>query len=71
MMAPTPQRITRDDIEHKFRDLRGDVDAGVEQARGYALVAGSVAIALLVLGAYLSGRRRGRRRATFVEIRRL
>ncbi len=70
-MAKTDERVTRDDIESKLREMRGDIDAGVDEVRGYALVAGAVALVVLILGAYLSGRRRGRRRATLVEIRRL
>ncbi len=70
-MTKTKENITRDDIEAKLRELRGDIDTGVEQARGYAIVAGAVAATVFVAGAYLSGRHRGRKRATFVEIRRV
>ena len=65
------EHVTRDDIEAKFRQLRGDVGAEVEQARGYAVVAGAIALTLLVIGAYWSGKNRGKKRATLLEIRRL
>lgn len=70
-MANMTQPVTRDDIEAKLRELRGDFDAGVDQAKGYGLVAGAVVLVAFVVSAYFSGRRRGRRRATLVEIRRL
>lgn len=70
-MKSATSPVTREDIEDKLRELRGDFDSGVEQARGYGIVAGAVVLVLLVLGAYASGRRRGRNRATFVEIRRV
>ncbi len=64
-------RITRATIEEKLRDLRGDVEATAEAAKPMAMAA-AVVIGVVVLGAvYLLGRRRGRKRNTFVEIRRV
>ncbi|MEO6120973.1 MAG: hypothetical protein ABIW46_03010 [Acidimicrobiales bacterium] len=63
--------ITRATIEAKLRDLRGDVQATTEAAKPVALAAG-MALAVVVLGVvYLFGRRRGRKRSTVVEIRRV
>ena len=63
--------IRRDDIEAKFRELRGEVDTVAQSARTY-VVAAAVSATILVVGvAFLLGRRRGRRRTTVVEIRRL
>jgi hypothetical protein len=63
--------ITRDDLEAKFRELQGEVDDTVEQSMGMVVIAGvAVAVGLLAV-AFLIGRRRGRKRTTVVEIRRL
>jgi hypothetical protein len=63
--------ITRDDIEAKFRELEGEVDDRKEQAISIAVVAGTVLAVAVVLAAYTLGRRRGRKRTTVVEIRRV
>ncbi len=63
--------ITRDDIEAKLRQIQRGTDAGAEAARGAGLMGGAVGATLLVIAAYLLGRRRGRKRRTFVEIRRV
>ena len=63
--------ITRADLEAKFEQLKGSAEAGVESSRsaGIALAAGT--LVLLVLVAYLLGRRRGRKRQTIIEIKRV
>jgi hypothetical protein len=63
--------ITRADLEAKFAQLRGATPSGTEKARvagTAALVVGGV---VLVLLAYVIGRRRGRKRRTIVEVRRV
>ena len=71
MTTAEAPRITRDDIETKLRQLKGDAEdaAGAQKTNGIVLaaVAGIVVIAL----AYFLGRRKGRKRSAFVEIRRL
>lgn len=63
--------ITRATIEAKLREVRGDVEATAEAAKPAILVV-AVAVGAVVLGAaYLLGRRRGRKRSTVVEIRRV
>jgi hypothetical protein len=65
------QPITRDDIEAKFREIKGDVDETVERAKPMGLVA-LIAVALGAIGlAYLLGRRKERKRRTVVEIKRV
>ena len=62
--------ITRDDIEAQFRTIQGDAEAVEDEARDYvALAVAAVAITVIV-GAFLLGRRRGKRRQAIVEIRR-
>lgn len=65
------QRITRDDIEAKFREIKGEVDETTEQAKPIAMVVGAVVVVGLVATAYLFGRRKERKRRTLVEIRRV
>jgi hypothetical protein len=63
--------VTRNDIEAKLREIRGFTDTTTETAQQatkpllLALVVGAVAVAFLV------GRRRGRKRSTIVEVRRI
>ncbi len=63
--------VTRGDIEAKLREIQGGADAGADAARGagIAAVAGIVLVALVL--AFLFGRRRGKKRRTVVEIRRV
>lgn len=67
----TSKRITRADIEAKLEELQGEVDEGVESARGVAIVVGVGAVVVGVVLAYWLGRRAGRKRQTVVEVRRL
>ena len=68
MTAATP--ITRDDIEAKFRELTADVDDRAEAARSTAMTVAAVAGAVVLVGVFLYGRRRGRKRTTVIEVRR-
>jgi hypothetical protein len=67
----TDKRITKADIEAKLEELRGGVDAGVDQARNISKAVAAVAVGAIVVVAFLYGRRRGRKRQTIVEIRRV
>ena len=63
--------VTRADIEAKLREIRGVTDTSTEvaqQAVRPALIAVGVAV---VVVAFLLGRRRGRKRNTIVEVRRI
>jgi hypothetical protein len=63
--------VTRDDLEAKFREVQGGGRAGADTARGVGRATG-VLVAVAAVGiAYLIGRRRGRRRRTVVEVRRI
>ena len=65
------EKITRDDIESKLRELRGQVEDVGNASKGYAIAAGVAVLTIVVGGAYLLGRRKGKKRATIVEIRRV
>jgi hypothetical protein len=64
-------RITRTDLEDKFRELEGGVREQAESARSTVVSAGVVAALVLLLLAYLLGTRKGKKRSTVVEIRRV
>lgn len=69
-MAEPGQKITRQDIEDRLRALTGGVEDSVADARP-TLVGTAVGVGVvLLLVAYLLGRRAGRRRSAVVEIRR-
>jgi hypothetical protein len=69
--TPSDKKITKADIEAKLEELRGGGDQGVDQARNVTKIVGAVAVGVIVVAAFLYGRRRGRRRQTIVEIRRV
>jgi hypothetical protein len=64
-------KVTRDDLESKFRELRGEVDSTAENAKQYAVLAAGVGAVVLLGVVYLAGRRRGRKTTTVVEVKRL
>lgn len=64
-------RIQLGDIQAKLEEIRGDTTEAAEQAKPVAVIAGVAGVVLLVGVAFLLGRRRGKRKSTWVEIRRL
>jgi hypothetical protein len=65
------RRITPADLESKFRELKGDVQETAISARSYILAAGIGAVVISLLVAFLLGKRRGKRKSTVIEVRRL
>lgn len=63
-------RISRDELENKFRALQADIQGRAEDKRQSIITVGSAVAAAVVVVAYLLGRRSGRRRAGRVEFRR-
>ena len=64
-------KITRADIEAKLQEMQGEVQESAEAAKTPIMaIAGGVAVAIVIV-AFLLGKRRGRRRSTVVEIRRV
>lgn len=63
--------VTRRTIEDKLRELRGEVDSTIQTARPYVVIAGVVAAVAVVGLAYLMGRRKGKKKTTLVEVRRV
>ncbi len=68
--AATPNKITRDDIEAKLREIQGEVDDTAESAKGVAVAVGAAIAVTVVVAVFLLGRRRGKRKMTIVEVRR-
>jgi hypothetical protein len=66
-----PEKITRDDIEAKLRELRGEVDERVEQVKVPAIAIAVGAAVVTIVVAYWFGKRRGRKRQMVLEIRRI
>jgi hypothetical protein len=64
-------RITRADIEAKLRAIRDDIEPVGEQAKGGLMAVAPVVVALVIVGAYLLGKRSGKKRRAVIEIRRL
>lgn len=67
----TTGKITPDDLRAKFRELQGEVDSTADAAKSTAVTIGAAVATAVVLGVFLLGRRRGRRRTTVLEIRRI
>ena len=64
-------KITRDDIEAKLRELRGDVGERTEAAKVPAIAIAVGVVVVTIAAAYFLGRRKGKRRQTVLEIRRI
>jgi hypothetical protein len=65
------QRITRDDLESRFRQLQDNVQGRVEDKKSTLVTVGVVTGVLLLLIVFFLGNRRGKKRTTLVEIRRV
>ena len=65
------EHVSRADIEAKLREIRGEVDDASTSARPYALAAAVVVGVAVIALAYTLGRRKGRKKTTVVEIRRV
>ena len=67
LLGPSSAR----DLEAKFRELQGDVEETARSATSTLITVGVVVAVGVVAGAFLMGRRKGRRRTTIVEVRRI
>ncbi len=64
-------RITREDLEAKLREITGDVSDTVDSARSIGVAIAAAAGVAVIVAAYWFGRRKGRKRQTVLEIRRI
>jgi len=63
-------RVSIADIESRLRSLGTSAQRAVEDQKRSLAAVGVIGGALAIVASYLHGRRRGRRRATVLEIRR-
>lgn len=68
-MSPEP-KISKQDIENKIRVLQADISGRASDKKQSLIAVGSIAMSVVVVLAYLFGRRSGRRRGSRVEFRR-
>jgi hypothetical protein len=68
-MSDTP-RVTREDLETKFRALQTDIQGRATDKKQSIVAIGSGVATVVVLLAYVFGRRSGRKRSSRVEFRR-
>ncbi len=69
-MSPVDDKISRDDIEAKLREIQGEVDDTAESAKGMAVAVGAALAVGAVVLIFILGKRRGKRKTTIVEVRR-
>jgi hypothetical protein len=69
MTAPT--KVTRDDIENRLRALQTGVTERVEATKGKIIAGAAAAGVVMLVIAFLLGKRKGKKKTTVVEIRRL
>jgi hypothetical protein len=65
------KRITRDDLTAAFREVVGEGEATTRSVLPQAAVAVGIGALVVIIFAYLAGRRSGKTRSAVVEIRRL
>ena len=64
-------KITRDDLERQFRALQGEAREMVDEQSNKLLTAAGIGAVMIVVIIFLLGRRAGRRKNTYIEIRRV
>ncbi len=63
-------RVELSDLTAKLNQIRGEVDDTTDAAKPLLTYAGVAGVVALVCCTFLLGKRRGRRKSTWVEIRR-
>ena len=63
--------VQRDDLEAKMRELQGEVDETRRSATTNLAAVGAVVAVTVIAIAFLVGRRKGKKRTTILEIRRV
>lgn len=71
-MTASPARpIDRGQLEAKFRELQGEVNETKESATSMLITVGACVVVGVLAVAFLAGRRKGKKRTTVVEVRRV
>jgi hypothetical protein len=71
MTATHARPIDRGQIEAKLRELQGGVTETRESATSMLITVGAVVAVGVLAVAFLAGRRKGKKRTTVVEVRRI
>lgn len=64
-------KVTRADLEAKLTEIDAELSETGEAVKPTALAIGIGAVVVILILAFLVGRRKGERRSTIVEVRRL
>jgi hypothetical protein len=67
----TQQRISREDLEAKFRNVQDELQGKAQDKKQSLVTAAAAAGVVLLLLFFLMGKRSGKKKTTFVEIRRV
>lgn len=70
-IVKSDEPISKADIQAKLAEIKGGVDSEIANVRGIVIAAGVAVVVVGVLVTFALGRRRGRKLATIVEIRRV
>lgn len=68
--AENQERVSPDDIKSKLHEIQGEATQQVESAKNQLLAAGILMGLLLLIVAFLLGRRSGKRSSAIIEVRR-
>lgn len=68
-MSPEP-KISKQDIENKIRLLQADISGRAAEKKQSIIAIGSIALSVVIVIAYLFGKKSGRRRGSRVEFKR-
>lgn len=69
-MSSSNTPITRADIKGKLGEIQGSAEEQVEGAKNQLLTIGAVIALILLIAAFLLGRRGGKRASAVIEVRR-
>lgn len=64
------EKISPEDIKAKLSEIQQEATAGVEGAKNQLVTVGAVVALVVLLLAFLLGRRTGSRRNTIIEVKR-
>jgi hypothetical protein len=71
LTADPTAKISRDDLEREFRSLQGEAREMVDEQSNKLITMGVLGAVIVVVIIFLLGRRSGRRKNTYIEIRRV
>lgn len=71
LAAASEGKVTIGQIQDRLKALRNDSEQAVKQSQPMLLTVGGAVVVAVIAIAFLLGRRRGKKRATVLEIRRV